>query len=316
MKSSLVKWILRSLIILFFFAFSPLTVHAYEILMGTGEIGSFSHFAGKNICRLISMDREFSCKTIPAPDNTHNLTNLRSGSLDIALVDSRMVNDALNNSGYFKFLDIKYDNLRSLASLYTVPIVLVVRDDAKISTLDDVKGKRINAGTPLSLQHLAAETIMRAKGWTNKDFSLVENLPTNQSQDTLAFSSGTTQALFHIGVHPDPVLQQLLVRTKAKLINLDDPDIKRLVDEDWAFTKVTIPAGTYSTIPDKVNTFGTQVILATSKDLDDATARSILDAIFKNRETLKRAHPSLSPIRGSDTDRLKGQIQPHEAVVR
>ena len=316
MNSSLIRWIFCSLIISFFFVFPPPIVHAYEILMGTGERGSFSHFAGKNICRLISMDRELSCKTISAPDNTHNLTNLRSGALDIALVDSQMLRDALTKSGYFKFLDINYDNLRSLATLYTVPIVLVVRDDAKISTLDDVKGKRINAGTPLSLQHLAAETIMGAKGWTKKDFSLVENLPTNQSQETLAFSSGTTQAILHIGVHPDPMLQGLLKRTKAKLIDMDDPDIEKLVGEDGAFTKATIPAGTYPTTPEEVSTFGTQVILVTSKDLDDATAGSILQAILENKETLKKAHPSLSPVRASDTSKLKGEVQPHPVVNR
>jgi len=316
MNSSLIRWGFFSLMVSFFFTFPHLTVQAYEILMGTGESGSFSHFAGKNICRLISMDRELSCKTISAPDTTHNLTNLRSGSLDIALVDSQMLRDALTNSGYFKFLDINYDNLRSLATLYTVPIVLVARDDAKISTLDDVKGKRINAGAPLSLQHLAAETIMEAKGWTKKDFSLVENLPTNQSQETLAFSSGTTQAILHIGVHPDPMLQGLLKRTKAMLVDMDDSDIEKLVSEDAAFTKASIPAGTYTTTPEEVNTFGTQVILVTSKDLDDTTAGSILEAILKNKETLKKAHPSLLPVRASATSKLKGEIQPHPVVNR
>ena len=56
-----------------------------------------------------------------------------------------MLHDAMNKSGNFEFLDISYDNLRTLAPLYDDPITLVVRSDAKIASLAALKGKRINA---------------------------------------------------------------------------------------------------------------------------------------------------------------------------
>ncbi len=312
----LIKRISHCLILSILITFSPSGSHAFEILMGTGAKGSFSYFTGKTICRLISMEPDLSCKTLPAPDNTHNLTNLRSGLLDIALVDSRMLHDAFNSTGYFEFLDISYENLKILAPLYTVPVVLLARDDAKIHSLDNLQGKRFNIGPPLSLQHLTADTILQAKGWTEKDFRLVEELPTGHSQDTLAFSSGTVQTMLHIGIHPDPKLQHLLKRSKASLIDMDDPDIDKLVRDHKAFTKVSIPAQTYSTNPDGVNTFGTQVILVTSEDLDDTTVRSILTAIFQNKEKLKKAHPSLSAIRKGETWKLNGEIQPHPEAIK
>jgi len=289
------RTIFQSLTVIFFVIFLPLTSYSYEMLLGTGGSGSFSHFVGKTICRLVSGSQDFSCRAIPALNNTDNLTNLRNGSLDIALIDSRMFYDALNSRGYFKYLDIKYDNLRPLVSLYSVPIVLVARDDAHIFTLDDLKGKRINVGVPLSGQYLAADTIMDAKGWTEKDFSLVENLSVSNSQDTLAFSTGTTQAMFHIGVHPDSNLARLLKRTRARLVAMDDPDIRKLVHGDGALTSVTIPAGTYSTNPGEVNTFGSRMLLVTTIDLDEATVRSLQTAIFQSRETLKKIHPFLLP---------------------
>jgi len=311
----LIRRISQSLIIFFLVAFSPRVTHAYELLMGTGEDGSFSYFTGRTVCRLISMDPELTCKAIPAPDSSHNLTNLRGGSLDIALIDSRMLHDAFNNSGYFKFLDISYDNLRTLVPLYTVPIVLLARDDAKILSLNDLKGKRFNAGAPLSPQHLAAANIMMAKGWTKKDFNPLAELSSNHAQDTLAFSGGTVQAMLHIGVHPDPALAQLLRRTKAALVDMDDPDIEKLVSTHSGYSQLTIPAGTYSTNSGKVVTLGTEVVLVTSVDLDDDTATAILKAIFQNEKQLKKAHPALTPTRDLNIGKLNGEVQPHRAAI-
>jgi len=309
------KLVSHSLFLIFLITGFPLASHGYDILMGVGEDGTFSHFAGRTICRLINMDPELTCNAVLAPDHTHNLTNLRSGALDVALVDSKMLYDALNNSGYFEFLDISYDNLRSLASIYDVPVVLVVRDDAMVTNLDGLEGKRINAGAPLSPQHLATDTIMQAKGWNKRNFRMVEELPATLSQDKLAFSNGAVQAMLHLGVHPDMELQRFIERTKASLVDMADPEIKKFVSDNSAFKMLTIPAATYSTNPGKIDTFGTQMILVTSEDLDDETARAIVTAVFQNKDKLQKVHPSFSAIKKSHIRKLNGEIQPHRAVM-
>jgi len=151
----------------------PFSANAFDILLGTGETGTFSHFTGRMLCRVInSYSDDMNCKTVPtpddvdAPDDVHNLTNLRGGFLDIGLIDSRMLHDAINKTGDFEFLDISYENLRVLVPLYYTPITLVVRSDARITSLEDLKGKRINAGAWLSIEQLAMDTIMKAKNWS------------------------------------------------------------------------------------------------------------------------------------------------------
>jgi len=156
----------------------PFSIHAFDILLGTGVPGTFSHFTGRMLCRVINSNvDDMNCQTVSSPDDVHNLTNLRGGSLDISLVDSRMLFDAVNKTGQFGFLDISYDNLRFLAPLYDIPITLVVRDDAGVASLKDLKGKRINAGQSRSHSYQAVETILKAKNWTKSDFSLVGELP-------------------------------------------------------------------------------------------------------------------------------------------
>jgi len=295
----------------------PFSANALDILLGTGEPGTFSHFTGRKICRVINRHSDgINCKTVPATDDVHNLTNLRQGGLDIGLIDSRMLLDAINKRGHFKFLDISYENLRALVPLYDVPITLVVRSDAKITSLEELQGKRFNAGDPLSLQHLAVDTIMKAKNWSKKDFSLVEELPSSMSQDTMAFCNGTMQAMVHIGVHPDSSLQQLLRLCMADLVNMDDSDIQKLVNDHPAFWKINIAADTYPSQKKGITTFGTRAMLVASEDLDEETAYQIIDAIYSNRERLKSAHPSLSLFSVGEAQKSATGIQLHPGAAK
>jgi TRAP transporter TAXI family solute receptor len=207
-----------------------------------------------------------------------------------------MLHDAMNKSGYFKFLDISYDNLHGLIPIYKTPVTLVVRNDAAIDSLKNLKGKRLNAGSPRSVQHLAVDTILKAKNWTENDFSLMGELPTSLSQVTMAFCNGTIQAMVHIGVHPDSSLQQLFKLCKAELTAMFDGDIEKFVNEHPAYSKIIIPASTYPSYPKEVTTFGTTAILVASKDLDEETVYKIVEIIDGNRKRLKNAHSTLSPL--------------------
>ena len=273
----------------------PLAANAFDIRLGTGEPGSFSYFSGRVLCRIInSQVDDIHCQQVPAIDDVHNLTNLQGGSLDISLVDSRTLFDAIEKTGNFEFLDISYENLRALAPLYDIPITLIVRNDAGITSLTDLKGKRINAGNPGSLQDLAVDTILKAKKWSRDDFSLVGVLPPIKAQDTKAFCYGTMQAMVYIGIHPDFSLRRLLKTCNGDLLSMDDSDIEKMVNDHPAFWKIDLPAGTYSSDPEKVVTFGTRAMLVASDGLDTETAYKIIETIDNNRKRLSTTHSALS----------------------
>jgi TRAP transporter TAXI family solute receptor len=295
----------------------PVYAGSFELLLGTGEPKTFSHFTGRTLSRLVEKNLDtVKCKTVTGADDVHNLTNLQGGSLDLVLIDSRILHDALNKSGDFKFLDIRYDNLRALVSLYEVPVTLVVRGDADITALDAVKGKRINAGAPSSSEHFAVDTILQAKGWSMDDFSLVQELSSSKSEDTMAFCHGTVQAMIHIGVHPNPSLQQLIKLCKANMVSMDDADIQKMVEKQPAFLNIDIASGTYPAIKEKISTFGTRVMLVASEDLDDETVNQILQVIFDNQKRLKSAHPALFPTRVKPGEKAFAGVPLHTGATQ
>ena len=295
----------------------PSSSIAYDILIGTGEAGSFSHFTGRAISRIINKQfDDLQCTVVPAASQVHNLTNLQGGSLDICLVDSRTLYDAVAGKGSFQFLDITYDSLRDVVAVYDIPISFVVNSREKVDSLDDLKGKRINAGAPGSPQHFMVKTVMKVKNWSEEDFSLIEELSPSHSQDTMAFCHGAIQAMVHIGVHPDPALQQLFRLCQARLLNIGQADIEILLRAHPAFIKTEIAADTYPSFPVGITTFGTKMKLIASDSLDEETVYNLLDALYRGRKYLKSAHPALGALAERSWEKPNAGLELHSGAVK
>jgi TRAP transporter TAXI family solute receptor len=293
----------------------PNPASGLDLLLGTGETGTFSHFAGRTICRLIDRHADgLNCTAVPASGDLHNLTNLQGGSLDLALVDARMLYDARRKAGEFQFLDIGYEALRLVAPVYDNAVTLIVRKDASISTLDGLRGKRINAGRPRSSVRFALDTLLVTKNWSLDDFSLVQELSASQSQDTMAFCHGTIQAMLHVGVHPDARLQQLFELCEADIVDMADEDIRQMVRRHPAFTMVEVPAGTYPRHGKSFTTFGTTVVLAVSADLDEESVTAISQVLHSQRRRLASTHPALSAFTLEPGRQPKIGIESHPGV--
>ncbi len=281
---------------------------AADLLVGTGGVGSFSFFTGRALCRDIGRsDIGWNCQVVPAPDGVHNLTNLQEGSLDLALVDSKLLHDAAHNAGYFKFMDIRYDNLGILLPLYDLPMLLMTRKEAQIDGVGKIAGKRINAGAPASIEHRAMDLIMATKGWARKDFKVFQELPATQSQDTMAFCHGSIEAMLHVGVHPDSRLEQLMGLCGAVPVGTADADMIRMAEAHPAFSIIRIPADTYPGMRSAIEAIGTTIFLVASLSLDEATGRAIMSVLEQNQSRLKSTHPALSglsvkPFSGKDVN--------------
>lgn len=290
--------------------------YSYDLLLGTGDVDSFSYFAGKRICHSInSYSSEFSCRPVPMQNYAASLTNIEGGALDIALVNEKMIHDASASKNMFQYLDIKYNHLRLLMPVYKEPILLAVRQDANISTLDDLVGKRLNVGPVFTMQNMVFHEIMNVKGWEEDDFNSYQTLSPVHAQDAIAFNDGNIQVMVHYGMHPDSKLKQEIGGGTGKLIGIYDPSIKRLIKSETGFTSFVLPAGTYPQQNENITTIALENLLITSVDTDSETITLVLEAIFKAEKQLKRAHPALLDEEVSVDMMENRYLEPHPAAV-
>jgi TRAP transporter TAXI family solute receptor len=294
----------------------PSLSHSYELLIGTGERGSFSYYAGKAVCRSIhKYDKDVTCRPVPSESYTDNLTNVQGGSIDLALVNSKMIYDAFHGAGLFEYVTLDYGQLRLLMPLYRMPISLLVRRDARIGGLEELADKKVNAGSLFSLQEIIFRELMSAKGWSEGSFRLYQNLSSVNAQDYIALHNGSVQAMLHIGMHPDRKLENSLVNGHTKIVGITGPAADSLLESDSGFYRQSIPQNTYVDYSDKIDTLALETLLISSADLDTETVELVLNAIIAARPQLRNAHPAFLAEAVNVETLNASYLHPHPAAI-
>jgi len=295
---------------------SSIPASSFELIIGTGPDGSFSHHSGKLLCRIFAKQtEEINCSLSESNDPIDNLTNVQGGSLDLALVDSLLLGESTIGQGAFQYLDINYDLIRIVTPLYEVPLTLIVRDDADISTIDQLPGKRINTGSFGSPEKNLFEMFMDTQGWTQDQFPVFADLSSSLSQDKIAFRQGDVQILVHKGVHPDNDITQLMEDEGASLIGFTSDSMVDLIISNPSLSRQDIQKSTYPSLTEKLATFGTTMTLISSADLDDETVLSLITALEQNKQLLQTMHPVLSSFNIDKRPQWFGSIKVHKALL-
>ena len=262
---------------------------ADDILIGTGSKSGVYFQVGRSICRLLNRNAaDVSCKPLETAGSVSNLANVEGGALEVGIVQSDIQHHAVHRSGPYRYVDRRHDNLRALFSLYVEPFNLVVRRDAGISGLDDLKGRRINIGNSGSGHRETMEVVMRAKGWTEADFQLVTELPA--SEQTMALCHKQVQAMVYTAGHPNASVGHAIELCDAMLVEVSGAEIDRLVSDHPFYAYTSIPAGAYPGVDRPVKTFGTLATVVSSSDIDDELVYTLVKTIFRNLDRFKRMH--------------------------
>jgi len=295
---------------------SSIPASSFELIIGTGPLGSFSHHSGKLLCRIFAkQDKGITCSLSETTNPIDNLTNVQGGSLDLALVDSLLLEKSASGQGAFQYLDINYDRIRIISPLYDIPLTLIVRKGTELSTIDQLPGKRINTGAFGSPEKHLFELFMKTQGWTKEMFPVFAELSPSFSQDKLAFRQGDVQILLHRGVHPDNDIKQLMEDTGASLIGFSSNGMVDLIISNPALSQQDLKKSTYPSLLETVSTFGTTMTLITSADMDGETVQSLIAALERNKQSIRAMHPALSSFQIDKRPQWFGLIKAHKSVL-
>lgn len=281
----------------------PGPAFSLDILIGSSQTGTFNHHTGRILCRMVSSPNEdISCdvsvpeRDIHSTDQIHIMTNVRNGALDLGIIDSAVQYDAATGTGQFEYFDMNFDNLRSLFSLNGIPFTVVARQEQQIKSLSDLKGKKVNVGSPGSEQRTIMDNLIQAGDWSKKDFLMVEELPAAQSQDTLALCFGTVDAVVRFDIHPNSATKHMVDLCDANLVDVSGTMVDELIKSNPFYVALSVPGGIYTSNSAPVSTFGlVQTVIAT-EDLDEETAYALVKLVFEQLDQLRSSHSAFSEL--------------------
>ncbi|MDH3235940.1 MAG: TAXI family TRAP transporter solute-binding subunit [Alphaproteobacteria bacterium] len=271
--------------------------------IGTGSTGGTYHPIGGLIASTISnppgarpCDRGGACGPeglIAVAQSTGgsvaNVEAIRDGRLESGLAQADIAYWAHKGEHIFRRKGKKVGNLRAIANLYPEAVHLVVRRDAKITKVADLRGKRVSLGPRDSGTRVDAEIILRAHGITTRGIK-AQYLAPGPSADALR--EGKLDAIFLVAGPPAQAIVTLANSTEIALIPITGKRVDRLRKRYPFFSRGVIPAGAYKNAGDiETLTVGAQWVV--SANVPDDLVHAITRALWhqNSRRLLDDGHP-------------------------
>ncbi|ERS84777.1 TAXI family TRAP transporter solute-binding subunit [Halomonas sp. PBN3] len=260
------------------------------ITIGTGGQTGVYYVVGQSVCRLVNRleDANIKCNAPSTGGSVANVNGIKSGELDMGVVQSDVQYQAYNGTGNFE--GEAYEDLRAVFRVHGEPLTLLARADSGIETLDDLEGKRVNIGNPGSGQRNTMEVVMEAKGWTEDTFALASQL--DAAEQAAALADNNVDAMVYVVGHPNGSIQEATTTVDSRLIPLNDEAIDGIVEEYPYYSKSVIPGGLYKGNDEDVETFGVAATFVTTAEADEEVVYQTVKAIFDNFDRFTQLHPA------------------------
>lgn len=255
-----------------------------EIRFGTGGSGGTYFSYIKQFSEESTSDYNILVKSTAG--SAANLRLLQKGTLDAAVVQSDILYSAEQGTGLFE--GEKIGDKRSYSAvtgLYTETLQIVVREDAGINSVSDLKGKEVSVGAEGSGVIQNARQILELYGLTFKDLE-THNLSFGNAAN--AMRSGTLDAFFCVAGVSTPAIEALSRDIRIRILSLADQDVRQLVEQYPGYEACTIPSGTYDGQQEEVHTIGVRAMVVVSDKLDNATVKAMVKDFFRYSKELNQ----------------------------
>ncbi|MGE6321290.1 TAXI family TRAP transporter solute-binding subunit [Pseudomonas oryzihabitans] len=224
--------------------------------------------------------------------SVENLNLLQAGRGELAFALGDSVSDAWNGVEDAGF-KVPLKKIRAIAGTYPNYIQIVANADSGITSLADLKGKRISVGAPKSGTELNARAIFKAAGLSYKDMGAVEFLPyaesveliKNRQLDATLQSSGLGMA----------AIRDLASTMKVSFVAIPADVVSKIGNA--AYQPGIIPAGTYDGQTADVPTVAVTNILVSQEGVSDEVAYQMTKLMFDNLGRLGNAHSAAKDIK-------------------
>lgn len=270
------------------------------ITIGTGGVTGVYYPTGGAICRLVNIkraDHGIRCSVESTGGSVYNTRTIRQGELDFGVVQSDVQAAGLAGTGAFAE-DGAYPELRALFSVHPEPMHLMVRADAGINSVEDLRGKKVNIANPGSGTRVLAETVLQYYGVSPDEFAVAAEL--KSSEQSAALCDGNIDATIWAAGLPNGSSQEATSTCDVKILALEGPAIDKLLMENTAYGVATIPGGMYPGNDADIPSWGPLATFVTSAHTADEVVYAVVAGVFDNFEDFKKLHPAFARLETSE----------------
>lgn len=254
--------------------------------MTTGGTGGTYYPVGGAIAQILSDNiDDMTVNSLIGNASVANCELIGEGGTDLALVQNNVAYWAYEGVGAFE--DNKIDNLRGIGSLYPEAIQIVALKESGITSVEDLKGKRVSVGVLGSGVHFDVENILKVHKMTEKDF---EALYLSFSEAAAKLKGNQIDAAFVTAGYPTSSVLDVNLEREIVIVPIEPDKIEAMMETLPFYSSAVIPADTYSGVSDDVLTVTTLAMLVVGHEIDDDVVYEITKTLWEHRDELEGAH--------------------------
>jgi len=257
-------------------ALAPPTLAKERLAFSGGpEGGTFQYFSNGISIRLSKAMPDVEISNTASAGSLENLRRVNSGEADFGISYSGDV--FLGRNGKLTQDENTYENVYAVAYLYGAPAHLVTLADSGINSLADLAGKRVAVGGAGSGAASAAQRLFTQLGiWDKMNVEFL-----GYSEAASAMGDKLLDAFWVFAGFPNSSVIQAAASNPIKIIDVVAEAEKAGFFESYPFyTRLEIPAGTYSGVDMPVASFQDSALWVAGKHVDAKLIEAALANIF------------------------------------
>ena len=241
--------------------------------------------------------------------SVQNIEQLVADRYQVAFSLFDTATDAVAGKGSFT----SPQKVQALARIYDNYTQVVVRTDAGINSVADMKGKRVSTGSAKSGTEVIAQRVLTAAGLNPDTDIQPQRLDLTKTVDGM--KSGTIDAMFFSGGLPTPGITDLFTTAGGKVKFIDiTPQLPKMAELNPAYQKGDIPGDTYKTGA-AVPTIVVPNVLLVREDLDPNIACVLTKTLFDKKDNLVKANAAAKGI-SLDTAKKTDPVTIHRGAAK
>lgn len=259
-----------------------------QLSIATGGTGGVYYPMGGGLAEIINNRIDgYSATAEVTGASVENMGLIATGDADLAIALADTVEQAYSGTGRFEGQQLPM--VRGLASMYANMVQIVALDSSGVTSLSDLRGRRVSVGAPGSGTEVNAEQILTANGISYDDID-EQRLNFNETADALA--NGDIDVGFWSVGAPTSSILNLATTQSIHVIPLTEDEMTAAIGANPVFARTQLAGGTYTGVDEAVAVVGVPNVLVVSAEMDDDLAYEITKAMFENIADLQAVHPA------------------------
>ena len=224
-----------------------------------------------------------------------NMKRIGRKEADIAFAMPDIALYAIENKQMFK--NQPKIEARGLCSLWSNPLNIIVSKKSKISSIKDLKGKRIATGAKGTGADKTAQLVLETYG-IKKDQVKWTYLP--PSEQAMAVKDGVVDAIMMTMGPPNAAYTDLSSVHPVQWLSIDANEAKIIAKKSKYYVVGSIEAGIYPGQDQEVRTIVYRVNLVCRSDLKEEQTYNFLKAVFEHLAEVEKFHAVAKRIKLKD----------------